>query len=85
MTTYNATFRQSIDQPEAFWQEQSGRIPWFTPPSKILDYDDQGHARWFVDGELNLCHAALDHHVDNGRADQPAIYWDSPSAARSAP
>ncbi len=82
MTTYNTTFRQSIDQPEAFWQEQSRRIPWFTPPTKILDYDDQGHARWFVDGELNLCHAALDHHVDNGRADQPAIYWDSPVSGK---
>ncbi|MFW3616005.1 propionyl-CoA synthetase [Billgrantia antri] len=78
MTTYKAEFQRSIDQPEAFWADQAQRIPWFTPPRTILEYDDQGHARWFVDGEMNICHAALDHHVAQGRGDQPAIYWDSP-------
>ncbi|MDT8878235.1 propionyl-CoA synthetase [Halomonas saccharevitans] len=75
---YHDEFRRSIDQPEAFWAEQAKRIPWFTPPSTILEYDEANHARWFVDGELNICHAALDHHVEQGRGDQPAIYWDSP-------
>ncbi|TLF53438.1 propionyl-CoA synthetase [Halomonas urmiana] len=75
---YHDEFRRSIDQPEAFWAEQAKRIPWFTPPTTILEYDEANHARWFVDGELNICHAALDHHVEQGRGDQPAIYWDSP-------
>ncbi|WP_104204162.1 propionyl-CoA synthetase [Billgrantia saliphila] len=78
MTTYKTEFQRSIDQPESFWAEQAQRIPWFTPPRQILEYDEQGHARWYVDGELNICHAALDHHVEQGRGDQPAIYWDSP-------
>ncbi|MDX1465488.1 MAG: AMP-binding protein, partial [Halomonas sp.] len=75
---YHDEFRRSIDHPEAFWAEQATRIPWFTPPTTILEYDEANHARWFVDGELNICHAALDHHVEQGRGDQPAIYWDSP-------
>ncbi|MEQ6917418.1 propionyl-CoA synthetase [Halomonas aquatica] len=78
MSMYQDEFRRSIDQPEAFWAEQARRIPWFTPPTTILEYDEANHARWFVDGELNICHAALDHHVEQGRGDQPAIYWDSP-------
>ncbi|MGR4068293.1 propionyl-CoA synthetase [Billgrantia sp. C5P2] len=78
MTTYNAEFQRSIEQPEAFWADQARRIPWFTPPTTILEYDEQGHARWYTDGEMNICHAALDHHVAQGRGDQPAIYWDSP-------
>lgn len=78
MTTYQNEFQRSVEQPEAFWAEQAKRIPWSRPPSRILEYDDQGHARWFLDGELNLCHAAIDHHVAEGRGDQPAIYWDSP-------
>ncbi|MBB3189069.1 propionyl-CoA synthetase [Halomonas cerina] len=78
MSRYHDEFRRSIDQPEAFWAEQAKRIPWFTPPSTILTRDEGDHARWFQDGELNLCHAALDHHVAQGRGDQPAIYWDSP-------
>jgi propionyl-CoA synthetase len=78
MTRYTTEFQHSIDHPDTFWAEQARRIPWFTPPSTILEYDEQQHARWFVDGELNICHAALDHHVEQGRGEQPAIYWDSP-------
>ncbi|WFM69729.1 propionyl-CoA synthetase [Halomonas sp. CKK8] len=78
MSMYQDEFRRSIDHPEAFWAEQARRIPWFTPPTTILEYDEAGHARWFVDGELNICHATLDHHVEQGRGDQPAIFWDSP-------
>ncbi|HSP56956.1 MAG TPA: propionyl-CoA synthetase [Halomonas sp.] len=78
MDSYRSQFNRSIEQPEAFWAEQASRIPWFKAPTTILEYDDTGHARWFVDGELNICHAALDFHVEQGRGDQPAIYWDSP-------
>lgn len=78
MNTYRSEFQRSVEHPDAFWAEQAKRIPWTKPPGRVLEYDDQGHARWFVDGELNLCHAAIDHHVADGRGDQPAIYWDSP-------
>ncbi len=78
MSRYHDEFQRSIDHPEDFWAEQARRIPWFTPPTRVLEYDEANHARWFVDGELNICHAALDHHVDQGRGNQPAIFWDSP-------
>ncbi len=78
MSTYANEFRRSIEQPEAFWADQARRIPWFKAPTEILHYDEANHARWFADGELNICHAALDHHVDQGRGGQPALFWDSP-------
>ncbi|SFH71761.1 propionyl-CoA synthetase [Modicisalibacter xianhensis] len=78
MRAYHAEHQRSIDQPNDFWKEQARRIPWFKPPETILSYDDQNHARWYEDGELNTCHAALDHHVETGRGEQPAIHWDSP-------
>ncbi|MGJ7456978.1 propionyl-CoA synthetase [Halomonas sp. RA08-2] len=78
MSTYANEFRRSIEQPESFWAEQAHRIPWFKAPTQILHYDEANHARWFADGELNICHAALDHHVEQGLGDQPAILWDSP-------
>lgn len=78
MSLYQQTYQQSIEQPETFWAEQAKRIPWYTPPSTILSYDDQQHARWFSDGELNICYAAIDYHVAQGRGEQPAIFWDSP-------
>ncbi len=78
MSHYASNYRHAIERPESFWAEQAKRIPWFTPPSRILDYDHQGHARWFGDGEMNTCHAALDHQVAEGRGDQAAVLWDSP-------
>nr|WP_298415566.1 propionyl-CoA synthetase [uncultured Halomonas sp.] len=78
MSTYQSEFQQSIQHPEAFWAEQAQRIPWFKSPQTILSYNEQDHARWYDDGELNICHVALDHHVESGRGDQPAIFWDSP-------
>ncbi|WP_458526293.1 propionyl-CoA synthetase [Onishia taeanensis] len=78
MSRYHDTYRHAIDHPETFWAEQAQRIPWMTPPETILEYDDQGHARWFADGEMNTCHAALDHHVEQGRGQQAAVLWDSP-------
>ncbi|WP_283162153.1 propionyl-CoA synthetase [Vreelandella venusta] len=78
MSLYQQTYQHSVENPEAFWGEQAKRLPWFKFPSTILSYDDQQHARWFEDGELNICHAAIDYHVEQGRGDQPAILWDSP-------
>ncbi|MGM0615306.1 MAG: propionyl-CoA synthetase [Pseudomonadota bacterium] len=78
MSRYQQEFQHAIQQPEEFWSQQAKRIPWFKQPTQILSYDDQQHARWFGDGEMNICHAAIDHHVENGRGEQAAIYWDSP-------
>lgn len=78
MSLYQQTYQQSVENPETFWAEQAKRLPWFKFPSTILSYDDQQHARWFDDGELNICYAAIDYHVEQGRGDQPAILWDSP-------
>ncbi|RUR51653.1 propionyl-CoA synthetase [Vreelandella populi] len=78
MSRYQEAFRQADEYPELFWAEQAKRLPWYTPPTQILTYDDQQHARWFSDGEINICYAALDYHIEQGRAEQPAIYWDSP-------
>ena len=75
---YQATYQQSINNPEAFWQAQAQRLVWFKSPTNIIDTSQHASGRWFSDGEMNTCYLALDHHVANGRADQVAIYYDSP-------
>ncbi len=42
------------------------------PPQQACDYHNPPFARWFADGQLNLCHNAVDRHLAQ-RADQPAI------------
>jgi propionyl-CoA synthetase len=76
--SYQDEYQASIDNPAAFWAEKAQLIDWYKPPVNILSTDQHGIQRWFADGELNTCHLALDYHVDNGRADQTALIYDSP-------
>ncbi|MEX0730427.1 MAG: propionyl-CoA synthetase [Aquisalimonadaceae bacterium] len=75
---YHDTYRRSVEDPEGFWREQAAALDWAHPPETILSKDERGFHRWFAGGKLNIAHLALDHHVDNGRADQTAIIYDSP-------
>ena len=75
---YQEIFRQSIEQPEDFWRDKAQALPWYRFPQTILARDENGIDRWFVDGEMNTAYMALDYHVENGRADQPALIYDSP-------
>ena len=75
---YKAAFAESLQQPAEFWKAQADSIDWFRKPENILSKGENGNDVWFADGELNTAHIALDFHVDNGRADQPALIYDSP-------
>lgn len=63
---------RSIEERDAFWAEQARRIDWHVPPRRICDYDNPPFARWFVGGQTNLCHNAVDRHLAE-RADQNAL------------
>jgi len=78
-TTYQENYTQSLTNPEAFWAEQSRYIPWFNEPEQILSTDADGLTRWFTGGKMNTCYAALDYHIEHGRANQTALIYDSPS------
>ncbi|QDE38657.1 propionate--CoA ligase [Luteibacter pinisoli] len=69
---YEEAWRRSVDEPEAFWGEQASLIDWQTPPQRILDASTPPFRRWFVGGMTNLCHNAVDRHLQ-ARADQNAI------------
>ncbi|NID05348.1 propionate--CoA ligase [Luteibacter jiangsuensis] len=69
---YDTAWRRSVDEPEAFWAEQARLIHWETPPQRILDAANPPFRRWFVGGTTNLCHNAVDRHLD-ARPDQLAI------------
>ncbi|WP_034291899.1 propionate--CoA ligase [Herbaspirillum sp. RV1423] len=69
---FAAFYQQSIDDPDTFWANEAERIDWHKPFSKTLDYSRPPFARWFVGGETNLCHNAIDRHLAQ-RADQAAL------------
>ena len=57
---YADFYRKSIDHPDTFWADEARRIDWHTPFEQVLDYSRPPFARWFVGGETNLCHNAVD-------------------------
>ncbi len=75
---YDQVYRRSIEDPEGFWAEAAEAIHWHKRWDKVLDDSNKPFYRWFSGGELNTCYNALDYHVENGRADQPALIYDSP-------
>lgn len=75
---YSSTFERSLKDPEGFWAEEAARLDWYRQPDEILSKNENGFYRWFKGGMLNTAYLALDYHVENGRADQVAMYFDSP-------
>ena len=69
---YEEFYRRSIDAPEAFWAEQAKAIHWHRQPDAILDDSKPPFRRWFAGGQTNLCHNAIDRHLEE-RGDQLAL------------
>jgi propionyl-CoA synthetase len=76
--SYQQEYQASINDPESFWAEKAKLLSWYKKPEKVLSVDENGIHRWFADGEMNTCYMAIDYHVENGRADQLALIYDSP-------
>ncbi|WP_298301328.1 acetate--CoA ligase [uncultured Erythrobacter sp.] len=74
---YDEMYARSIADPDSFWLEQAERLDWATKPTKGGDWSyDPVQIKWFEDGALNLCHNAVDGHVEAGRGDTTALIFE---------
>ena len=80
---YEAFYRRSIEDPEGFWAQQARAIYWNRIWDDVLDYGSPPFARWFVGGETNLCHNAVDRHLQT-RGDQDALVYISTETGERA-
>jgi propionyl-CoA synthetase len=78
MSKYAEIHRRSIENPTEFWAEAAEGLVWERRWDRVLDDSNAPIYRWFSGGRLNTCYNAVDRHVDNGRAEQAAIIYDSP-------
>ncbi|SHO50955.1 propionyl-CoA synthetase [Desulfopila aestuarii] len=78
MTSFDAVFQSSVDNPEEFWAEAAKGITWYKWCDKVLDSSNPPFYRWFRGGKMNTCYNAVDRHVENGKGDHVAIIYDSP-------
>jgi propionyl-CoA synthetase len=75
---YEATYREWLRDPENFWAQAAESIHWYKKWDHVLDASNPPFYRWFSGALVNTCYNLLDAHVENGRADQAALIYDSP-------
>ena len=74
---YDRLYKQSVENPDAFWAEMAKRVTWFKDPTKIdhSSFDGDVSIKWFEDGILNACYNCVDRHLPK-RANQTALIWE---------
>jgi acetyl-CoA synthetase len=81
---YRASYRRSLEEPDAFWREQARRLDWFVEPTSVghSDFDEVDFA-WFEGGKLNACFNCVDRHAA-ATPERTALIWvgDEPGTYR---
>ncbi len=72
---YETLYRQSIEDPEAFWANVANDLHWFKTWDKVLEWN-LPWAKWFVGGRINLSYNCVDRHALGARRDKKAIIWE---------
>lgn len=75
---YEELYRESIEDPDAFWGREGKRIDWIEPYTKVKNADftfGKVSIKWYEDGVLNASVNCIDRHLAT-RGDQTAIIWE---------
>ena len=61
---------------EEFWESEGReRVAWFEPFTKLYEWEPP-YAKWYLGGKLNVAWNCLDKHVEAGRGDKVAYFWE---------
>jgi acetyl-CoA synthetase len=72
---YAAMHRQSLEEPDTFWREQTADLVWRTPWKTFSEWN-LPHARFFVGATLNITESCLDRHLATSRRTKAALVWE---------
>ncbi|MDR8407651.1 acetate--CoA ligase [Nonomuraea sp. 3-1Str] len=70
-----AAYGEAAADRLAFWEGAAGRLAWAKRWDTALEWNPP-FAKWFIGGELNVAYNCVDRHVEEGRGDQVAYYWE---------
>ncbi len=73
---YDALYKKSIEDPEAFWAGVAEELHWFKKWDRVCNKDNMPFVKWFEGGKTNITYNCLDRHAEGARANQPAIIWE---------
>ncbi|CAH2242937.1 jg14505 [Pararge aegeria aegeria] len=75
---YLKAYAHSLEHPESFWADIGKELEWTRPWDKVIDASNPPFTKWWVGGEMSVCHNAVDRHVASGHGGQVALVYDSP-------
>ncbi len=73
---YETLYKESIENPEAFWAKQAEELHWFKRWDRVLNDDNPPFYKWFEGGTTNIAYNCLDRHLDSWRKNKAAIVWE---------
>ena len=71
---YETAYKQSIENPEFFWDGIAKELEWFSPWNKVLEWK-YPWAKWFLGGTCNISYNCLDRHTKSWRKNKVAVIW----------
>jgi acetyl-CoA synthetase len=76
LVTDTGMYDDADEDYQGFWARQShDLLTWSSDWTTICEWE-LPFAKWFVGGQLNVTYNCLDRHVEAGRGDKVAFYWE---------
>lgn len=73
---YQEAYRQSVENPEAFWSSVAEHFTWRKRWDSILNWNfKEPREEWFKGARLNITENCIDRHLAT-RGEEPAIIWE---------
>jgi len=73
---YNRLYRESLENPDAFWGKAAEELHWFKKWDRVLNDDNAPFYKWYEGGQTNLSYNCLDRHLTTWRKNKAAIIWE---------
>jgi len=73
---YDELYQRSITDRTGFWAEQADQLEWYRKWDKVLDDSEAPFYKWFVGGQTNIIHNAIDRHLKTWRRNKLALIWE---------
>src|SRR5688572_33449318 len=69
-------YAEAERDPEGFWARFASELEWSRKWTSVVDWSDPPHAKWFVDGRINVSVNCIDRHIRTARRNKAALIWE---------
>ena len=69
-------YEEAERDPEGFWARFASELEWSRKWTRVLDWSNPPHAKWFVGGQINVSVNCVDRHIRGARRNKAALVWE---------